>query len=173
LKKQLKDIFNTYYAPLCNYAISLIKDRQQAEDIVQTIFIQLWENEKILELAIPGPYLMRCVKFKCIDQQRSSKPISSLPIEQVPDPTTHINEGLKEEDILPLISYIATKLPPKMQKVFLLSRLGNKSYKEIAEELNISVKTVENHMGAALKKLRNILKDAGYLSIAAFAIPSH
>jgi len=165
LKHQLKDIFDAYYNPLCNYAITILKDKQKAEDVIQTIFIQLWESDKIYELENPEPYLLRCVKYKCIDELRSSKTASTLSIDDLPEIEAAGPNDLKEQDIIPLMHYFATKLPPKMRQVFLLSRQNKMSYKQIAAQLNISVKTVENHMSAALKKLRRMLMDYGYLSL--------
>ncbi len=80
----------------------------------------------------------------------------------MPDILTNENLEITEADIEPLFYYYATKLPPKTREVFLMSRIGQMSYKEIAEELNISQKTVENQMGSALKKLKRILNTEHY-----------
>jgi len=75
---------------------------------------------------------------------------------------------LKEEDILPMLHYFADQLPTKMQQVFLLSRQQNMTYREIAQELNLSIKTIENQMSNALKKLRSLLKQHHYLPTLLF-----
>jgi len=143
----------------------MLTDKHAAEDIVQSIFVQLWEKDKIHSLENPEPYLLRCVKYKCIDYRRGARHKREQSYEYLPEPLVESNVDLAEEDILPLLHFFAAKLPPKMQKVFLLSRTNGLSYKQIAEQEDISVKTVENQMGSALKKLRQLLIDHHYLSI--------
>ena len=75
---------------------------------------------------------------------------------------------LQEEDIEPLIYYFAAKLPPKTREIFLMSRMSDKSYKEIALDQQISVKTVEAHMSKALKIMRATLKNHGFFSVLVF-----
>lgn len=165
MNDSLKDIFDKFYTPLCNYANAILSDKHTAEDVVQSIFIQLWEKNKIQRLENPEPYLLRCVKYKCIDHQRGAKQKYEQSFDELPDIVQSEYTELAEEDILPVLHFFAAKLPPKMQKVFLLSRTKGLSYKQIAEHEDISVKTVENQMGSALKKLRQLLLDHHYLSI--------
>lgn len=148
---------------MCNYACAIIKDKHTAEDLVQSIFIQLWESDKLIQLDNPEPYLLRCVKYKCIDHQRSAKTKKEIHLDQLPELGQQEHSNLAEEDIIPLMNFFAAKLPPKMQKVFLLSREKGLGYTEIAELMEISPKTVENQMGSALKKLRKLLKEHHYL----------
>lgn len=161
----LKEIFARFYKPLCNYANVILNDKHTAEDIVQSIFIQLWEKDQIRHLENPEPYLLRCVKYKCIDYRRGTRYKNEQSFEYLPEPLVDSGLDLPEEDVIPLLHFFAAKLPPKMQKVFLLSRTNGLSYKQIAEQEDISVKTVENQMGSALKKLRQLLVDHHYLSI--------
>lgn len=168
MSNTLKEIFQSYYSPLCNYAYAIIRSKHSAEDIVQSIFIQLWEQNKIDHLIEPEPYLIRCVKYKCLDFLRHKKRRKEDFPEALPDISSSESALLKEEDILPMLHYFADKLPPKMRTVFLMSRKNELSYKEIAARLNISVKTVENHMGQALKKMRSFLKAHHYLSFFLF-----
>ncbi len=165
MKFSLQDIFQQNYSSLCNYATALVKDRHAAEDIVQSVFVQLWENEKIEHLENPAPYLLKCVRYKCIDYLRNPRRKQELFPKSLPDIGTEETTNLKEEDILPLLHYFASKLPVKMRQVFLLSRQQKMTYREIAQELNISIKTVENQMGTALKKLRILLKEYHYLPV--------
>ncbi len=148
----VKEIIDQNYTALCNYSQVIVKDHHATEDIVQTVFIQLWEDQKITHLEDPEPYLIRCVKYKCLDYL--NRPIRKREIssDTLPELIIEENPTFSEKDILPMLLFFADKLPPKMRQVFLLSRQGGKSYKEIANELNISVKTVENQMGSALKK---------------------
>ena len=165
MDRSLKQIFNNNYSALCNYAKALVKDSHTSEDIVQTVFIQLWENEKLLSLQDPAPYLLRCVKYKCLDYLKSSDRRNEVLMQALPEINSEEQQELREEDIEATLHYFASQLPRRMQEVFLLSRTEGKSYKEISEELEISIKTVENTMGAALKKLRDLLKKHQYLPL--------
>lgn len=166
----LKQIFDSNYSALCNYANALLKDSHTAEDIVQTIFIQLWENDKLLNLEDPAPYLLRCVKYKCLDHLKRSDRKSEILMNALPELDVEEQQDLKEEDIEAMLHYFASQLPARMQEVFLLSRTQGKSYKEISGELNISIRTVENTMGAALKKMRNLLRKHQYLPLLTLLI---
>jgi RNA polymerase sigma-70 factor (ECF subfamily) len=162
-----EQIFHTYYSPLCNYAAKIIGDNDTAEDIVQSLFIQLWENNKI-DIQNTERFLLRAVKFKCIDYLRTQEVKNKILLEQLPELIETGKQEFKEEDIEPLLHYFAAKLPPKTREVFLLSRKSGLKYKEIAEELNISVKTVENQMGRALRMMRNLLKEQEFLAVLLF-----
>lgn len=165
MNNTLKDIFDRFYTPLCNYACAFLSDRHVAEDIVQSLFIQLWEKERISDLKNPEPFLLRCVKYKCIDHGRGAKQKYEQSYADLPEPLAPSNSEMAEEDILPILHFFASQLPPKMQRVFLLSRTNGLSYKQIAEQEKISIKTVENQMGTALKKIKQLLIDHHYLPI--------
>jgi RNA polymerase sigma-70 factor (ECF subfamily) len=170
LKADLENIFHHYYSPLCNYALKIVKDEAVSEDIVQNLFIQLWENNKLESVEKLEPFLLRSVKFKCIDYLRTKQTRNEVSFDEMENSqfvqTTDPN--LNEEDIIPLLHYFAAQLPQKTKEVFLLSRTNNLTYKEIAQEMNISIKTVENQMGRALRMMRQLLKDQKYLSLMAF-----
>jgi len=168
LNKSFEQIFQQFYSPLCNYATKIIRDDIISEDIVQQLFIQLWENGKLETADNPERYLLRATKFKCIDYLRSKKNRNiSLP-EELPDLIQTENSELLEEDIEPLLHYYASKLPPKTREVFLLSRNSGLTYKQIAEEMDVSIKTVENQMGRALRKMRELLKEQEYFVFIIF-----
>ena len=157
--KEFEQIFHQYYSPLCNYALKIIRDSDSAEDIVQNLFIQLWENNRLNDVVNTEHFLLKAVKFKCIDYLRTKKAGRVISLDNIEDAALISTNDLKYEDIEPLFYYFAAKLPPKTREVFLLSRKSGMTYKEIAEELDISVKTVENQMGRALRILKMILKD--------------
>jgi len=91
-------------------------------------------------------------------------------MEELPDIDQEEQQDMKEEDIDAMLHYFASQLPARMQQIFLMSRSQGHSYKEIAEKLDISVKTVENTMGAALKKMRTLLYKHKYLSMLSILI---
>ena len=160
---KIEEIFHEFYSPLCNYAEKIIADNNMAEDIVQNLFIQLWENKKLDDIENPERFLMRATKYKCIDFLRTKKPDNEILFDNLPDDLLTETNQLSEEDIEPLLYYFTAKLPPKTREVFLLSRKSGLTYKEIALELDISVKTVENQMSRALRIMKELLKESGFL----------
>jgi len=84
VKTEIKNLFNQYYSPLCNYATKIISDSTIAEDIVQDLFVQLWENEKLEKIENTERFLLRATKYKCIDYLRTKRINSEIPIENLP-----------------------------------------------------------------------------------------
>lgn len=158
----IENIFHHFYSPLCNYAAKIINNNIVAEDIVQSLFIELHEKNKFENIKNIESYLLRSVRFKCIDYLRTTKRNKTEILSESYNTLVDLPHEITEEDIEPLFHYYAAKLPPKTREVFLLSRISKLTYKEIAQELNTSVKTVENQMGSALKKMKSILKEEHY-----------
>lgn len=163
-----KSIFHQYYSSLCNYASAIVKDPVAAEDVVQNLFIQLWENKKLQSIEQPERFLLKATKFKCIDYLRTSKTSNIVALDGFEEMSDQPQSEIAEEDVEPLLHYFASKLPPKTRAVFLKSRKEGMTYKEIADEMNISVKTVENQMGRALKQMKSLLKEHNFLSLIFF-----
>ncbi len=159
MDKKLENIFRQYYSPLCNYAYKIVKDDFIAEEVVQTLFIQLFEKTDWSKIRYIEPFLLRCVKFKCIDYLRKETRYKTAGLKELQNMAIAHHMEIAEGDIEPLFHYYAARLPAKTREVFLLSRQGGLSYKEIAEELNISLKTVEGQMSRAIKKMKELLKD--------------
>lgn len=161
--RTVEELFVAFYSPLCNFALKYVSDSFVAEEIVQNLFIDIWEKDSFKNIENPERYLIRGVKFKCIDFLRKDDPTVSQ--DSITELGAEDTNELQEEDIEPLLHYFAAKLPPKTREVFLLSRQSGLSYKEIAEELDISPKTVENQMSRALRMMKTLLKDSDYLSL--------
>lgn len=159
----LKQIFDDNYSALCNYAKVFVGSFDQSEDIVQTVFIQLWSNKKIYDLEDPTPYLLRCVKYKCMDYLKLRKPIASLAETDLPNINIQHDLTYGDEDVEAIFAFLVAQLPKKTRQVFLMSRKQGMTYQEIAEELGVSPKTVENQMGNALKRMRDLLHKYNYL----------
>jgi RNA polymerase sigma-70 factor (ECF subfamily) len=157
-------IFHEHYSPLCNYAAKIVKEYDLAEEIVQDLFVHLLEKNSLEGVEHVDRFLLRSVKFKCIDFLRKQKKSNQVVFEHLLQTDVLENEISSEEEVEALFDYLVAKLPPKTKEVFLLVRQSGLSYKEAAAQLHISDKTVENQMSRALKKLRMLLKDAGYLS---------
>ena len=122
-------------------------------------------KKKIDDIQNIEPFLLRATKFKCIDYLRTKKNKYIIDLSEIQNPSFQTPSEIGEEDIDPLLHYFAAKLPPKTRHVFLKSRENGMTYKEIASDMNISVKTVENQMGRALRQMRSILKQHHILSL--------
>ena len=164
--RQFQIVFKTYYNLLCNYAVTFTRDADASEDIVQDLFIKIWEQRRgLLREASIRYYLFTAVRNNCITWLRREKQNMVIPFtgdEAIAETMDYpeIRPG-EDRDEKALLEQAISRLPPKCKEVFLLSRLGKLSYREIATHLDISQKTVENQLGKALKMLRAFLKESG------------
>ncbi len=159
----LKTLFDAYYPTVCNTVFRMLKDRPTSEDVAQDVFIKLWEKREQLNITSSlGAYLRRFAINEAISHMRKHKKHQSESID-ASMPVVSLYQGaveqLYESEMQQKIAGAINELPPRCQVVFKLSRYEELSYKEIASKLDISVKTVENQMGKALKVLRISLKE--------------
>lgn len=159
--KAYEQIFRTYYPALCLFALKFLKDKEEAEEVVQDLFCKLWEKRK--ELAITTSlksYLYGAIRINSIRKLQSESLHHSHHEEILRlSSSKEFVDDLERNELQSRIHQCIANLPEQRRKVFELSRFQDKKYKEIAEEMAISVKTVENHMGKALKFLREHLSD--------------
>ncbi|TXE07928.1 RNA polymerase sigma-70 factor [Gelidibacter salicanalis] len=157
-----KDVFNEIYKrfwkSLYGYANSLYNEEKICEDIVQEVFMSLWEKYETVELTNIEAYLFRAIKYKISSHIRGLKYISNQLITDQKTPQLESSERNIEylELETNLLSEI-DKLTPKCKNVFLLSRFEYLSNNEIAIKLNISIRTVEKHISDAIKQLKSSL----------------
>ncbi|RXJ45742.1 RNA polymerase sigma factor [Gelidibacter gilvus] len=162
LKYGDKDVFDTIYnrfwKSLYGYAYSLYNEEEICEDIVQDVFISLWEKSKTIDLTNIEAYLFRAIKYKLASHIRGLKFISNQLITDQKTPQLESSERNIEykEFEKNLLSEI-DKLTPKCKSVFLLSRFEFLSNNEIAIKLDISVRTVEKHISDAIRKLKSTI----------------
>lgn len=152
-----KTRFNKYYPMLCDIAYGYIADKDDCEDIVQELFVGVWKRSKD---ELPEEeflsYVTASVRNNCISILRKRKNVKILSMEDSPTEFANLeNEDEKDDSYSEMLYEMLSKLPPKCKDVFMMSRFKNMKYREIAKELNISEKTVENHMGKAIKLLRS------------------
>ena len=163
-KNVFKDIYATYYNDLCQFIYHrFIKDKDETEDIVQGVLIKLWEKRDELEkINSLKSYLYKSVyhaalnylEHQAVKRKYQAEEISYLKEAELPEEQDSIrNDQLKE-----VKSYI-NELPEQTQKVFILKYKEGKKYKEIAEALNISPKTVETLIYRGLKQIRKKIKN--------------
>lgn len=152
-------LFRAWYGRLADHAHRITRDADRAEDAVQEVFVALWKGrERLPDAAALGGYLHRAVRNRALNQLRATRGdrvdpdgLAALAIAPtaVPD--------LEAEELARAMVAALEALPPRTREVFLLSREQQLTYREIAETLEISIKTVETLMGRALRELRRVL----------------
>lgn len=162
-------LFNQYYSDLVLFAHTFLRNRQSAEEIVQDVFMKLWENRRsLIIISSLKSFLLKSVQNRCIDLIRHNrvKNQTGMPL----------NSSLFENDTEHYILYselekqlekALKELPEELSWVFRMNRFEGKTYSEIAEAGNVSVRTIEVRIGRALALLRDKLKDYLILLIAA------
>jgi RNA polymerase sigma-70 factor (ECF subfamily) len=157
-KKALETLFKTYYSSLVKFARNILKNTEQAEDITQDVFIKIWDKRQDLEnITSFKAYLFMAVRNQCFNGLKVNERKNWLddePENYENYMTNHVEANLYAKDLNGKINEAIELLPEKCKLTFQLSRFENLSYKEIAETMNVSVKTVENQMGKALAFLR-------------------
>jgi len=174
-EKGFRQIFETYYPRLLRFAGEYTGDRHEAENILQNVFLKLWEKRASLPTDINlSAYLLTMVKNHCMDflkhQQVVHRYHVSLKAELQLEMEFNYHaiskfdpEQIDIETLEQLIEKAIGELPEQCRKVFEMSRYEGLKYWEIAEKSGISVKTVETHMSNALKILRITLKDCFFV----------
>jgi RNA polymerase sigma-70 factor, ECF subfamily len=157
-------LFSTHYENLHHYAYTILKDQEAANDIVQQAFTVLWEKQEVLTMAqaIPG-YLYTTTRNLSLNYIRHKKAGDRYMRHAVKDADNYILNDAKSwgvtSELTRQISEVMETLPEQCKSVFAKSRMDKKTYAQISAELGISVKTVEAHMGKALKIFRAKLTD--------------
>lgn len=157
-----KYFFDRYYNDLCNFVHVYLHDQVLSEEIVQDIFVYFWENREKLKINTSvKSYLFSASKFKSLNLLRDTKTQKKITekigrTEQTQTPE-HDSSYIDVDEFKKILDSAVDQLAPKCREIFLLSKQKELSNKEIAEQLGISVKTVENQMTIALKKLREYL----------------
>jgi RNA polymerase sigma-70 factor (ECF subfamily) len=157
---QFEDVFKTHFKNLHVYAYTIIKDDAAAEEIVQNVFYKLWEKRDQVKIEQSlSAYLYRSVHNDCLNYLKHAKVKAAHQVHAGHNSHITDNQGdpaaLKE--LREKIEAALNELPEQCRTVFQMSRFEGLRYRMIADELGISVKTVENHMGKALRLLRSKL----------------
>ncbi len=174
-ERAFEAVFRQYYAPLCRYARQLIPDSDDAEEEVQAMFLAVWEKRDGLYINTSlKSYLYRAVHNRCLNRLKHTSVR-----EEHRDYTRYLGETRVESPMQTLIGdelsgqiqRAIQKLPEQCRLAFTMSRFDELTYGEIAAQLGISIKTVENQIGKALRILRTELSD--YLPILVMWLLSH
>ncbi len=165
IKQGNKDAFNVlfryYYSGLVVFAMRYLHAKEESEEMVQDIFLKLWSEREHLHIHTSlRDFLFTSAKNRCLDRIKRKKVEEKFENLSRQNPNEITNYDLfVEQELRGLIKETMESLPAECRKVFVLSRIQNLKYKEIAKKLDISVKTVENQISKALKIFRNALKD--------------
>lgn len=170
-KDQFKEVYVSSYSRMKRFAQQYVIQEEDAENIVQDIFYEIWEKQ--LDLASftnPKGYLYSVLKNRCIDFLRTrnleQQVASKLQDEHVQELRLKLqslealeNAFLTHPNIDELVAEAIMMLPERCKQIFLMNKFEGKRQKEIAKELEISIHTVENQMAIAYKKLKAVLKN--------------
>ena len=154
----LTELYNSYWQMLFVSSYNVLKNKELCEDVIQDVFMNIWHNREKLEIKISlKGYLYACVRYQVFNQFRKNK--DKVHVEFFDDLDKRFQYATPEtemmhNELMQQINLIVETLPEKCQMVYKLSREEHLSHKAIAEQLNISTKTVENHITKALQVIR-------------------
>lgn len=158
-EREFEVFFRSHYPIMVSFAVNYIADRDQAEELVQEVFANVWHKADSITIASSAKsYLFTSVRNACLNFIKHQKIEQAYARDHAPQlSTTH--EPVAYDELVARLEKALDKISPKCREIFELSRFEGKKYKEIAQELSLSIKTVENQMGKALKILREELGD--------------
>ncbi len=154
-------LFRKYYSQLVRFALGFLHDGSTSEEIVQDVFVKIWENAPRISITttVPG-YLYSSVRNHCLNYLKHENIKRKYEKEQTEVPSLHpvsSTENINFTFFKQMLVQAVRDLPGKCREIFEMAKFDGLSYEEIAEYLEVSVKTVENQMGIALKKLRETM----------------
>lgn len=171
-ERVFETVFRKHYQALCNYACGILKDMDDAEEVVQSIFMKFWEQREGIEINVSlKSYLYRAVHNTCLNRlkhlkiQEVHKQYVGNFYEENHDSATEIMDKVELEN---RIADALEKLPEQCRLIFKMSRFEELKYQEIADKLGLSIKTIENQIGKALRIMRAELAD--YLPVVLFML---
>jgi len=165
-KTAFEYVFKAYYNQLCRYAEEILGDSEQAKDVVENIFVAVWENRKKLDIHSSfRSYLYKSAYNLCLNEIRKKKneeKYKDFFLRHNKAPATHdygsnsypLSKIIEKELDLE-VEKIINELPSQCKRIFLLSRVDMLSHNQIAQKLDISVNTVKSQIMIALKKIRS------------------
>lgn len=156
---EFEGLFKGLFKPLCGFAIKLIGDRDDAKNLVHEVFIQVWEKfDSLPEGTNYKSYCYTAVRNKCLNYIRDRRKF--VAIENVAEQRlTEVNTKLETSELAQKIEAAIAALPEKCRLIFELNRIEGLKYAQIADKLNISIKTVEGQMSKALGVMKEHLKE--------------
>lgn len=165
-EQEFHDIFNKYYVPLCSFASNYADEPNQSADIVQDIFVKLWQiRNDFFYLHQVKAFLYTAVRNKALNELEHSKVVSEYAQKVLNKKTDDFfHDVVVEEETYRILADAIDKLPSQMKAIMRLALEGEKNA-DIATQLNVSVETVRTLKKMAYKKLREFLNDYYYFLI--------
>lgn len=162
-------IYDRYWLKLYNYALNVLEDKAVCEDIVQEVFVSLWQQSNSQKIDNISAYLFQSVKFQVFKHLRKGK-IARRYLERVTLLQSHndTEEQFIAKELESELSKVLSRLPERCRQIFVLSRFEHRSNREIALQLDLSVQTVKNQISKALASLREQLPADTYLALLFF-----
>ncbi len=157
-QEAFKELYHIHYKELFRFAKTFLHKKELVEEVLQDVFTKIWINRATLNnIENLRTYLFKAVKNKCLDYLEKENLFNHFEIDEVEVNIGQVSRTPEDmmisDEVLAQINDIVQSLPPKCKMVFQLVKEENLKYKEVAEILNISLKTVENHIGIALKRI--------------------
>jgi len=153
-------LFREYFPKMKKFLLGFLKNEAEAEDLSQDVFLKIWQSRSgLADVENLNAYLYSAAKntlYNYIERTQKATFYSIVNTMEIPT-TDQLEEMLMAEDLEKLINYTVDQMPPQRKTIFNLSRNSHFSNEEIAIQLNISKRTVEGHISAALADLRKIL----------------
>lgn len=160
---RFEDVFKTHFKRLHAYAFTIVKDETLAEEMVQNVFYKLWEKKDWAKIESSATaYLYRSVYHECLNYLKHEKVKSAYQQYKIAQPSAAAGSAAQKIQLSELqwqLNKALSELPEQCRTIFQMSRFEELKYQEIANRLGLSVKTIENQMGKALRILREKLQD--------------
>ena len=170
-QKAFRALFDRFWSKVFTTAFKYLKDKDTCAEIVNDLFLNIWNKRNQLEIESFQAYLTSSARYHVYKKLKSLK---ASPLELIenydllvdrPESSNPIDDKIKYQELESRIDTYLTDLPKRCREIFIMSRKENLSNDEIAEKLNISKRTVENQLTHALKHLRNALKDSSIILV--------
>jgi RNA polymerase sigma-70 factor, ECF subfamily len=171
-KSALEELFNYFYPRLYNFSKAFLKLEEGIDDILQEVFIRIWQNRKKINndetfnsyiFTITRNLLLNELRSRLNDQKTKEKILKKSVAEEF-----LLSEQIEYQELKEKINGMVTELPERQQEVFILSRVEGLSHREIAKKLDIAEKTVEYHISQSIAALKKKLKELGLLGMLYF-----
>jgi RNA polymerase sigma-70 factor, ECF subfamily len=158
-----EEVFKSHFRNLHAYAFTLLKDETDAEEMVQNVFCRLWEKKEQLDIhSSATAYLYKAVYHECLNFLKHRKVKAAYKVFAQTRPANELASATTKLQLAELEWHIKNAidgLPEQCRIIFQMSRFGELKYQEIADQLGLSIKTIENQMGKALRIMREKLVD--------------
>lgn len=152
-------LFKNHYKSLCVSALLLIKDEKVAEDVVQDVFLKIWNKRKELEFVSNfNSYLYISVKNACLDQLRKTRHTDDINEVEISDEALDPFHSVRIKELSKQLKEATDSLPIQCKVIFEMVYVDGKKYQEVANELGVSINTIKTQLKRALAKMRVIME---------------